>query len=48
MEDSEESDSFNSISYKANLLKVSTWSEEEIKDLEQNLEKFGKWQIENW
>jgi len=37
-----------SSSYSKNLLKVSNWTDEEIKDLEQNMKTFGKWQVGNW
>ena len=34
--------------YKKKILKVSTWSNDEIKELENNIKGFGKWNIQEW
>jgi hypothetical protein len=34
--------------YKREILKVSTWTEDEITDLENNIKYFGRWDIQEW
>jgi hypothetical protein len=34
--------------YKREILKVSTWTEDEITDLEKNIKYFGRWNIQEW
>ena len=35
-------------SYKASILEVSTWSEEEIEAMQANSEKLNTWQVPEW
>jgi len=39
---------FDMESYQQKLLKVSTWSEEDVKVFEENAKLFNKWTIEEW
>ena len=34
--------------YKRKILKVSTWTDVEIAEMEKNIKTFGKWNIQEW
>lgn len=34
--------------YKNKILKVSTWTDDEIAEMERNIKTFGKWNIQKW
>ena len=34
--------------YKTKILKVSTWTEDEINELEKSIKGFGKWNVQEW
>jgi endonuclease III len=39
---------FDMTAYQKKIQDIPTWSEEDIKELEENIKHFGSWKIEQW